>query len=292
METFVRSDLAIESGALDEGSGVRVTEGEGGGCRILRVQIKTPEAAARIGKPEGQYVTVDCGALCALDERELERVSRAVGVELRSMAERVCGKRITSEFSVLVVGLGNRSVTPDSVGPETVCRLSVTRHLKSMESAVLAAGGLCRISAVEPGVPAVTGLETAETVEGIVRVTAPDLVLAVDALTARSADRLGNTVQLSSGGIRPASGVERGHCALDRESLGVPVLSLGVPTAVGSDTLAYDLLQRAGISDLRDLRALLERGRGFLVTTSGIDLLVRCAGILLADAIERAFSVL
>lgn len=291
MERFVRSDLAAECGCTSSQAGIRVTEGESGACRIMRVQIKTADAAKRIGKPVGHYVTVECGDISNIDELDLDRVSRVLGVELRSMAERVCEKRITRQFSLLVVGLGNRQVTPDAVGTETVQRLSVTRHLCAIGETLFSTVGSCRISAIEPGVPAATGLETVETVRGIVEVTGPDLVVAVDALTARSPERLGNTVQLSDNGVRPASGIGRGHCALDRETLGVPVIALGTPTAVGSDTLAYDLLRRAGVSELQNVQKALELGQRHLVTPGDIDLLVQSAGMLLARTIERAFSV-
>ena len=277
-EDFWRSDLAAECDCEQDRRGVGVAEGEAGGCGILRVQIRTEEAARRMGKAMGHYVTVDCGPICRLEGGDAERVGRVLGVELRSMAERLCGGRITEGLSVLTVGLGNRASTADAVGPETLRHLAVTRHLHRPDGAMFSTAGLCRISAIEPGVPAQTGLETAETVKGVVAVTHPDLVLAVDALTARTAERLGAAVQLSDGGLRPASGVGRGHCALDRETLGVPVIALGVPTAMRSEAL------------LRVVEGERE-GRRHLVTLAEVDLLVRCAGLLLADAIHRAFSI-
>ena len=284
-EYLASSDLAAECDCTEEKNGVSVSESEVGGCGILRVQIKTPAAAERMQKPMGHYVTVKCGPIDRLEEDATERAERALGVELRSMAERLCGRRITRELSVLVVGLGNRASTADAVGPETVQHLAVTRHLPRPEGAHYQTAGLCRLSAIEPGVPATTGLETAETVCGLVRVTSPDLVVAVDALTARSAAWLGSTVQLSDGGLRPASGVGRGRCALDRESLGVPVLALGVPTAIRSR-----LLPDASLPSDEAERAEVTRRGSHLITLCEVDLLVRRAGLLLARSIERAFS--
>ena len=288
MEDFACSDLAAECDCKREQSGVGVSESEVGACRILRVQIKTAEAAARMGKPMGHYVTVECGMIHRLGEREESDVCRTLGVELRSMAERLCGKRVTGELSVLVAGLGNRDSTVDAVGPETLRYLSVTRQLSRVEGARFSTVGACRLSAIEPGVPALTGLESAETVKGIVQVTRPDLVIAVDALTARSAWRLGSTVQLSDGGLRPASGVGRGHCALDRESLGVPVLALGVPTAVRSERLLRGVLDTG--EGTKPFPAERLQGGSHLITLGEIDLLVRRTGALLARSIERAFS--
>ena len=285
-EDLVCSDLAVECGCTEEKNGVSVSECEVGGCGILRVQIKTPQAAERMRKPVGHYVTVKCGPIDRMAEEANARAERALGVELRSMAERLCGKRVTRELSVLVVGLGNRSSTADAVGPETVQHLAVTRHLPRPEGAKYQTAGLCRLSAIEPGVPATTGLETAETVCGLVRVTSPDLVVAVDALTARSAAWLGSTVQLSDGGLRPASGVGRGRCALDRESLGVPVLALGVPTAIRSRLLP----DAASLSSEAEWAEVARRG-SHLITLCEVDVLVRRAGVLLARSIERAFAV-
>lgn len=291
-ELFYHSDLAMECDCEEGGRGICAMQSDVDGYPILRVQIKTPEVAAATGRPMGHYVTVECGNIAMLDSEEAERIGRIVGVELKSMAERLCGKRIGREFSLLAVGLGNRRSTVDAVGPEAVMRLTVTRgrECTAVGSGAFSATGLCRISAIEPGVSAVTGLKTVELLRGLVEQTGPDLVLAVDALTARSVERLGSTVQLSDGGIRPASGVGRGHCELDDHSIGAPVIALGIPTAVRSDAMVWELLRRAGVKDA-DLAGALQAVPGHLVTVGEIDLLVQSAGALLARIIERAFSV-
>ncbi|MBQ3483784.1 MAG: GPR endopeptidase [Clostridia bacterium] len=292
MEDFARSDLAAECGAGTEGEGVRVSRAEAGGCEILRVQIKSEEAAARIRKPQGRYVTVECGNIRMLDEVESERVSCALAVEIREMAERMCGRRVGQGFSVLVAGLGNAEITPDAVGPETVRRLSVTRHLRRFDTALFSTLGLCEIAALTPGVLGQTGLETVELVQGAARSAQPDLVIAVDALAARSTDRLAATVQLSDTGIHPGSGIGNARRALNRETVGVPVMAIGVPTVVDSATLAADLLARAGHTEPDEaLRAELENGRSFFVAPKEIDLLVSSVGVLLAAALEKAFTV-
>ena len=292
MEDFARSDLAAECGAGTEGEGVRVSRAEAGGCEILRVQIKSEEAAARIRKPQGRYVTVECGNIRMLDEVESERVSCALAVEIREMAERMCGRRVGQGFSVLVAGLGNAEITPDAVGPETVRRLSVTRHLRRFDTALFSTLGLCEIAALTPGVLGQTGLETVELVQGAARSAQPDLVIAVDALAARSTDRLAAPVQLSDTGIHPGSGIGNARRALNRETVGVPVMAIGVPTVVDSATLAADLLARAGHTEPDEaLRAELENGRSFFVAPKEIDLLVSAVGVLLAAALEKAFTV-
>lgn len=292
MEGFARSDLARECGCDTDTEGVRVRHSEAGGCEILRVQIRTPQAAERIGKPMGCYVTVDCGNVLMLDEVEHERVRCALAVEIREMAERISDCRVGSGFSVLVVGLGNSEITSDAVGPETVSRLSVTRHLRQTDHALFSTVGLCEISAFLPGVLGKTGLEAVELVRGAVSAVSPDLVIAVDALCARSAERLASTVQISDAGIQPGSGIGNRRCALNAETVGAPVMALGVPTVVESSTLVYDALRRGGCdAPSEELRLALEKGKGYFVSPKEIDLLARAAGVLLAGALEKAFSI-
>lgn len=291
MEQMWRSDLASECGADTDGEGLRVSRAEAGGCRILRVQIKNREAAERLGKPEGRYVTLECGNIRMLDDVEMDKVRCALAVELREMAERMCGQRIGKGFSLMVVGLGNAEITPDAVGPETVRRLSVTRHLRRFDTALFSTLGLCEISALVPGVLGQTGLETVELVRGGVAAAHPDLVLAVDALAARSTERLAATVQLADTGIHPGSGIGNHRRALNLETVGAPVLALGVPTVVDSATLVFDALHTAGLSENEDvMRRFLDIQRGFFVSPKEIDLLVSATGVLLASAIEKAFE--
>ncbi len=292
MDEFARSDLAAECGGTEDVSGVSVRQSEAGGCAILQVQIRTREAAARIGKPEGRYVTVDCGDIRNMDELENERVTRTLAVEIREMAQRMSGKRVGQGFSLLVVGLGNGDITPDAVGPETLRRLSVTRHLHRLDNALFSTVGLCEISALAPGVLGQTGIETVELVRGAVRAAKPDLVIAVDALAARSVARLAATVQISDTGISPGSGIGNAREALDRDSVGVPVMALGVPTVVDSATLVFDALRKAGYGEpTGEMRNVLENGKRFFVSPKEIDLLVSSVAVLLAGALEKAFTV-
>ena len=290
MERMWRSDLAAECGVETEKDGVRVCRAEAGGCTILRVQIKSEAAAERLGKPCGRYVTMECGNIRTLDEVELDRVRCALAVEIREMAERMSGGRIGTGFSVLVAGLGNAEITPDAVGPETVRRLSVTRHLRRFDTALFSTLGLCEISALTPGVLGQTGMETVELVRGGVEACHPDLVVAVDALAARSTERLAATIQLSDAGIHPGSGIGNNRKALNRETVGVPVLALGVPTVVDSTTMVADAMEECGFGEREaEIRRFLITKQGFFVAPKEIDLLVNATGVLLAGAIEKAF---
>lgn len=292
MVEFARSDLAVECGADTQGEGLHVQRTQVGECEILRVQIKSDEVARETGKPIGRYVTVECGSIATLSAEETERVRCAVAVEIRDLAERMCARRIGSDFFVLVVGLGNAAMTPDAIGPETVRQLCVTRHLEAGERMALQARMLCEIAALAPGVTGQTGLEVQELIRGAVETLHPDLVVAVDALAARSPARLAATVQLSDTGIRPGGGIGQPRRAITAQSVGVPVMAVGVPTVVDSATLVADALSDAGLSVFgEEIEKRLQTGQNLLVSPREIDLVVPAVGMLLAGALEKAFSV-
>ncbi len=287
-----RSDLARECGCEESAEGVRVVRGEASGYEILRVQIKSEDAAKRIGKPCGRYVTVSCGNTLLETGGSSEELRRVLAVELREMAERAAGRRIDTTFSLLVVGLGNAEMTPDALGPQTVRSISVTRGDAYGDSAWSLCARRCRISALATGVSAQTGLETVEIVRGVVSTTAPDLVLAVDALAARDVGHLAATVQLSDTGIQPGSGIGGGRPALTAKTVGVPVLAIGVPTVVETQTLVGDALLRIGMcEDMPEFAELLRGGKSFFVTPKEIDLLLPCLATLLSDSIQKAFTI-
>ena len=188
--------------------------------------------------------------------------------------------------SVLTVGLGNPSLTSDALGPETVKHLAVTFPVGNAQSK--SARGIA-ISAFAPDVAGNTGIETAELIRGIVNTVRPTLVIAIDALAARSAERLASVIQLSDGGISPGSGLGNRHKEISHRTLGIPVIALGIPTVVPSSAMMAEVLSLVHTSsDARDIQARLEQGRRFFVTPKEIDLIVRSASLLLADAIHRA----
>ncbi|MBQ9802293.1 MAG: GPR endopeptidase [Clostridia bacterium] len=288
MADYMRSDLARECGCLREQEGICVTRAEIGGREILRVRIKDPDVARRIGKPCGRYVTVALGDGASFGAE----TARVLSVEMREMAERMAGKRISKDFSVLVVGLGNADMIADALGPATVKKVSVTRHVSRPCDAPQLGGGVCRLAAFAPGVVGQTGLETVELVRGAVAAVAPDLVIAVDALVARETAHLGATAQLSDTGVQPGGGIGAARPAVTAEALGVPVMALGIPTVVESETLVGDALVRVGVDRRTPAFAdLVHHGESFFVTPKEIDLLLPLLSDLLARAIERAFAV-
>lgn len=288
---YARSDLACEALPRTEGcEGTETVERCVGEFRILRTRILTEEAEARLGRARGCYVTFECGRLDRLAEESIRLLARLLAGELRGMARRVTGHAVDARFCAFVAGLGNAELTSDAIGPLTVRRLTATRHLREHAEGLYLAAGCAALCALAPGVLGQTGIETAEILRGTVRTVRPHLVLAVDSLAARSCARLASTVQISDTGIAPGSGIGNHRVAINEDSLGVPVIAIGIPTVVHSATLVSDALERAGMDSADEhLRRVLEDGEGFFVSPKESDAISVIASSLLSDAIDRAF---
>lgn len=282
-----RTDLALEAQELWKESaekttrlpGVRARTRRREGWPITRVEILNDTGAKALGKPVGTYVTVDLTAFRDRREDFFGRAVRALGAELREL--------LPQEGTALVVGLGNRAMTPDAVGPQALDHLLVTRHLlRAMPEQF---SGLRPVAAVRTGVLATTGLESAELVRGAAETVRPDFIVAVDALAARRMARVCATVQVSDTGIAPGSGVGNRRMALNEESLGVPVFAVGIPTVVDGATLAADLMEEAGVPEL-DPEALRGRGQPLMVTPQDIDARVRDLSKVVGYALNWALQ--
>ncbi len=253
IETFnIRTDLAVEERERYterniEVSGVRLTEHQDKSCgvKITKVEVMDEEGAKAMARPIGNYVTIE-----ASDMMESDRVARALSRELRAMLPADSAEDI-NKLSVLVVGLGNRDVTPDSLGPSVVAGLDVSRHIYMLQDD---GEKSCGISAVIPGVMAQSGMESAEMVCGITKQIQPDVIIAIDALAARNTRRLNTTIQLADTGIHPGSGVGNHRQGLNKETLGVPVIAIGIPTVVDAATIVSDAMDA--------LIEVLSRGSG------------------------------
>ena len=293
MEDLTRSDLACELAGREKShtSGADWKMREVAGFAISELLISTKEAADSLGKPCGRYLTVECGRIDRLSASDKRALAHLLAGELRGTAQRLTHKAVDSSLSVFVAGLGNADLTPDAIGPQTVRRLTATRHLRQYEGELYRATGCSSLSALSPGVLGQTGIETSELLRGAVNSTHPDVIIAIDALTARSCDRLCATVQLSDTGIEPGSGVGNHRRPITYKSMGVPVIALGVPTVVNSATLVWDALQKAGIDgeDTR-LQKVLESGKSFFVSPKESDLICESIARLFASAIGLAFT--
>lgn len=267
-----RTDLALEARELWQESaqrtsrlsGVKATKSKLEGYGLTRVDILDERGEEALGKPAGSYLTIDLTTFWQRKADFFPRAVRAVGTQLKSM--------LPTEGPVLVVGLGNAAMTPDAVGPLTADSVLVTRHLISAMPRQFA--GFRPVSVVRTGVLGTTGVESAEAVAGVAEQVQPAAIIAVDALASRRRERVCATVQLSDTGITPGSGVGNHRAALNRETLGVPVIAVGIPTVVDAATLAADLLEEAGVEHIDADR--LRQGQGnMMVTPRDIDAQVR-----------------
>ena len=267
-----RTDLALEARELWQESaekttrlsGVKATKQRAEGYPVTRVDILDERGEKALGKPRGTYRTIDLTAFWQRKSDFFERAVRAVGGQLKEL--------LPGEGTVLVIGLGNGAMTPDAVGPLAADNVLVTRHLIAAMPKHFA--GFRPVAVFRTGVLGTTGVESAETVRGLVAEVQPALVIAVDALASRRVGRVCTTVQLSDTGISPGSGVGNHRSALNQETLGVPVFAIGVPTVVDSATLAADLLEESGIRDY-DGEALQKSRQNLMVTPRDIDQQVR-----------------
>ncbi len=281
---YVSSDLAVEKKGifnLGEVDSSEYCEEEKGNATVCRLNISNKFLSDKYGRKEGRYVTVFFDELFFMDKECISSLALVVSEELGKILSYACKKRI-SNCSVLVVGLGNSALSVDALGPFTVEKLVVTRHLK-----FTCQGKICEVSAVTPGVSSRTGIETAELVRSIAKKIEPDVIIAVDSLCAASCDRLGKTVQICDCGIIPGSGVGNFREAISKENMGFPVISIGVPTVVSSSTLIVDALEKAGVSHIPDeLTQVLKDGKSFFVCPRECDEIVKSASILISTAIN------
>ncbi|MBQ9780492.1 MAG: GPR endopeptidase [Clostridia bacterium] len=240
-----------------------------------------------------RYITVSCGRITLLGDRMLSALGRLIGKELRALAAALLGNPPNADTRILVAGLGNPDMTADAIGPFTVRRLTATRHLKCHDAAAYTALGCSELSATAPGVLGQTGIESGELVKGAVAHVRPHLLIAIDALAARSCARLASTIQISDGGISPGAGVGNNRMAMDKETMGCPVIGVGIPTVVNSSTLVYDALAQGGMSEQisSGLKDILENGKSFFVSPKDADEITELSSRLLAGAIDHAFGI-
>ena len=306
----IRTDLAIEAHEMlmgevkEEITGVLAETEQLGEMHVTRVNITTPEAEERLGKKQGKYITIEAPGLRQKNTELQDAVSRQFTKELLAMVE------LEPNATVLVVGLGNWNVTPDALGPFVVKDLLVTRHILALEPDTLGEG-FRPVCAISPGVLGTTGVETGEIIQGLVEKVKPDLLIAVDALAARNLNRLHTTIQIADTGITPGSGVGNRRLAISHETIGIPVIAVGVPTVVDAVTIADDLtdhllnlmMQEAGQDSpvykvvqsiaAGDKRSIMQEvlepyGGKLMVTPKEIDTLIEDIGRLLAGGINAA----
>lgn len=287
----VRTDLALEAresidGKESEIHGIKVEENydEKSDVHITKVMIETKNGAKAMGKPMGTYVTLEAPGMIDLEEDYHQEISDILAREIRNLLPEP-----EEEKSILVVGLGNRDVTADSLGPNVVDNLFINRHIV-MEYGKRAYNctKMHLVSSLVPGVMAKTGMESAEIIRGVIEQTGPDMVIVIDALAARSTKRLNRTIQITNTGIHPGSGVGNYRNALNEESLHVPVLAIGVPTVVDAATIVGDAMGEYAMGEYPN--ALSELNNMY-VTSKDVDAQVQQIGHILCDALNKALDI-
>lgn len=275
-----RTDLAVEARELLEKDigGTDYFTQQYDDVTLTRLKIKTPEAARKMGKPEGTYLTFDVPPFSD-DFRDPGERIRLISKELSALLP---GKGL-----ILVAGLGNTEITPDNLGPKTAKGVLATRHITGELARSTGLDSLRPVAVLAPGVLGQTGIETGELLYSVTQKLHPAALIVVDALASRKLNRLGCTVQVSDTGISPGSGVGNARPQINQQTMGVPVISMGVPTVVDAVTLASDLLGREeeGMEE-----EVSPRGEPMVVTPREIDLLIDRAAKLVSMAINHALQ--
>ena len=272
-----RTDLAVERHELLRDNVPDGVESESYGkkyVKFTKIRIKDENGAKSLGKPIGTYITAEIPSLLKSAVVD-EDIVTAIGEELSALLPR--------KGAVLAVGLGNTDITPDAIGPASVDMVLATRHITGELSESIGLGNLRAVAGFVPGVLGKTGVETAESVKGLVETIKPCAVIVVDALAARRLHRLGNTIQMSDTGIIPGSGVGNSRAAINYNTIGVPVISIGIPTVVDAQTL---------VNDLTDDKKEISRKENseMIITPREIDLVVERASKIIGIAINNALQ--
>ena len=238
----VKLDLAVEAHQLLRGEsgeeipGVLMDEQHLDHANVTIITVESDAGVKAIGKPKGQYITIDAPELRDSDYAVHEKITHILAERLIKLME------LKENDSVLVIGLGNWNATPDALGPQVISKTMVTRHLFELSPNELN-GQMRKVSAISPGVLGTTGIETAEIIRGIVDHVKPDLVIAIDALAAGSLERIGTSIQLANTGIHPGSGVGNKRLGINEETLGCKVIAIGLPTVVNAAVIAHDAVE-------------------------------------------------
>ena len=293
MGRSIYTDLALESREMNPRiDGVEEINEKDGEISITRIKITADEAAKKLDKQKGSYITLDAPELVNRPLDLFEAMSKCLCKEIKLMIP-----KLGENASIMITGLGNRMITPDSLGPRVAEQVYVTRHITEYMPDAMD-HPLRSVCSVAPGVLGLTGVETSEIVRGIVEHVKPDLIIAIDSLAARRASRISTMIQLTDTGISPGSGVGNTRAGLTLESLGVPVMAIGVPLVVYASTVAQDTIElmadETGLhNDEERLKALAEKVISehmgpMIMTPKDIDSMVGDMSRIIADGINLA----
>lgn len=311
----VRTDLALEAKEIYQENhkketdidGIEVINETDNGIKITTVKIKNENGAKKLGKPKGNYVTIDIPEFTAYDSETMDKVSYVVAEILKRMIN------IDVDKTALVVGLGNWKVTPDALGPKVTEGIMVTRHLKTVMPEIMD-DSVRPVCSIAPGVLGITGVETVEIIKGVVEKIKPDVVICIDALAARRVERVNTTIQIGDTGISPGAGVGNNRKKINEDNLGVKVIAIGVPTVVDAITIANDTIDMVIDSLMKNSlsgndfykmlnsldkdekitlirEALSSKALGeMIVTPKDIDLIINSLAKIISNAINMAIQ--
>lgn len=294
----IRTDLALETTERfaeenTEIRGVEIKEKYDGekDVRTTVVRIVTENGAKAMGRPQGTYITIEAPDLSEPDEDYHREISEEISKHLKQLID------LKKEKSILVVGLGNAGITADALGPHVVENLRMTRHIiREYGLRGISHEKMHRVSGIVPGVMAQTGMETAEIIQGVVAETKPDVVIAIDALAARSVRRLNRTIQITDTGIHPGSGVGNHRNGLTEDNLQVKVIGIGVPTVVDAATIVHDsmahLLDALEESEQKEFleEMITPNLYSMFVTPKDVDETVKYLSFTISEGLNIAFS--
>ena len=265
---MIRTDLAEEKipETKEFSEGISREEESVEGCRILRIDITSDSAAEKIGKPKGRYITINFGDI---NPEDFEKTADCISLEISALIPK---------GTALVACLGNRNITPDAIGPMASEKIIATRHISDELPELKEFSSLRRVSVITMGVLGQTGIESAEIVKAVSKDINPDFVIVIDALACSDTERLCKTIQISTTGISPGSGVGNNRKELSEKALGIPVIALGVPTVVDMHTIAENLTNSP----------MNEEKPNMMVTPRDIDKLVERASRLIAFSLNKS----
>ena len=284
-----RTDLAIErkeiideeSGKTGAPDGVAVEKADyGDDVKVTRIEITSRAGEMRMQKPMGNYITIEADGI--LEERDgiKDKVENVIAAELKKLI------KFHYYLNVLVVGLGNTTVTPDALGPEAASKIRVTNHLFDMFEAD-GDDEMSRVSCLVPGVTAATGLETAEIIKKTAELVKPEVIIVVDSLAARNIERVSTTIQISDTGISPGAGMGNKRTGINSETVGARVVAIGVPTVIDATTIIRDALADNIDSAEKVEKYIEEYDRHMIVTSTDIDMLIKDFSDIIANGINK-----
>lgn len=278
-----RTDLALEAVEIHQNiNGLKITEEKKGKSTVTKMMIKTREAAEKLGKNKGKYITISIPPLTEYFKVTDERI-KIISDEIKNL--------IPKDGLVLVAGLGNINITPDALGPKVLDNVLATRHITQELAKSIGLQNLRPVSSIIPGVLGKTGIEVCETLISLIDSINPCCAIIIDAMVSRRLNRLGCTVQLSDAGISPGSGVGNERPLLDKNTLGIPVVSIGIPTVVDALTLARDIVNDFSKNPKENINQNSESfAKNMIVTPKEIDLMIKHASLLVAMSINCALQ--